>query len=76
MTYCSSPALILGQKREGVTPNLFVSEWFTTLFSINFPPSTTVKIWDLLFVEGIDYLFKVALGIMELSQGTHSSAHS
>ena len=48
----------------------FCVEWFNTLFSFNIPLlETTSRIWDVLFLEGPDYLLCVALAILKQSEG-------
>jgi len=47
---------------------LYASEWFSTLFVYNFPIEVVVRLWDIFFVEGVEYLFKVALAVLTIYQ--------
>jgi hypothetical protein len=38
---------------------LFSSQWFSSLFTFDFPLETTTRVWDVFFVEGITWIFKV-----------------
>ena len=51
-------------KEQRVTPILFASEWFTTLFGYTFELSFTRIIWTVFFHEGKPWLFRVALAIV------------
>jgi len=53
---------------KGVKSLLYSSEWFSTIFSYNFPLSLSSRIWDVYFVEGNEYLFKVGLAILRQFQ--------
>lgn len=51
-----------------MTPLLYASEWFSTLFVYNFPLDVVARLWDIFFVEGVEYLFKVALAVLTIFQ--------
>jgi len=53
---------------HGIKPLFYSSEWFSTLFSYNMDFELTCRIWDILFLEGEDYLFKVGLAILKISE--------
>ena len=53
----------------GVSPSFFASEWFSTLFAYGFPISTTFRIWDVLFLEEKEYLFRISLAMIFLAKG-------
>eukprot|EP01087_Luapelamoeba_hula_P012106 TRINITY_DN3364_c0_g1_i1.p1 TRINITY_DN3364_c0_g1~~TRINITY_DN3364_c0_g1_i1.p1 ORF type:complete len:551 (-),score=113.85 TRINITY_DN3364_c0_g1_i1:84-1736(-) len=62
------PKLFFHFKKEGVTPLLYSSEWLSTLFVYNFPLKTAIRLWDVFFVEGTEFLFKIALAILAIHQ--------
>eukprot|EP01105_Mastigella_eilhardi_P022081 TRINITY_DN5406_c0_g2_i1.p2 TRINITY_DN5406_c0_g2~~TRINITY_DN5406_c0_g2_i1.p2 ORF type:complete len:176 (-),score=57.84 TRINITY_DN5406_c0_g2_i1:38-565(-) len=62
------PHLFSHFKSCGVTPLLFASQWFPTVYTYNIPLGVSVHIWDVFFVEGLQWLFKVALAILRLNQ--------
>jgi len=62
------PELCAHFEREEVTPLLYASEWFSTLFVYTFPLPLVTKVWDVFFMEDILYLFKLSLAILKISQ--------
>lgn len=48
-------------KEEKVTPFLYCSKWFMTLYTYNFPFEAVVRIWDVFLNEGIKIIFRVGL---------------
>eukprot|EP00045_Choanoeca_perplexa_P011196 m.117374 g.117374 ORF g.117374 m.117374 type:complete len:572 (+) comp15545_c0_seq5:822-2537(+) len=48
----------------GITPNMFATQWFLTLFSSTLPLDAAFRIFDVFLYEGQHALFKVALAIM------------
>jgi len=53
-------------RTHGIQSLYYSSEWFSTLFSYNMDFDLTCRIWDIMFLEGSDYLFKVALAILKI----------
>ncbi|XP_068231745.1 TBC1 domain family member 1 isoform X2 [Palaemon carinicauda] len=47
-----------------VTPQLFAAPWFLTLFASQFPMSFICRIFDLLFMEGMEAVFRVAFVLL------------
>lgn len=45
--------------------NVFTMQWFLTMFATCLPAPTVLKIWDSVFFEGSEVLFRVALAIWE-----------
>ncbi|CAF88810.1 unnamed protein product, partial [Tetraodon nigroviridis] len=45
--------------------NVFTMQWFLTIFATCLPAPTVLKIWDSVFFEGSEMLFRVALAIWE-----------
>ena len=60
------PQLFSHMKALNVTPLLYASSWFSTMFAYNFPPPLCARIWDVFLVEGIAYLLKVALAVVAI----------
>ncbi|PAV16090.1 TBC-domain-containing [Pyrrhoderma noxium] len=42
--------------------------WFLSLFTDCLPVETLFRVWDLFFVDGLDVLFRVAIGILKESE--------
>ncbi len=54
-----------------ITADMFVTEWYMTLFTYRaIPPETTARIWDMFLVDGWKVLHRVAIAILELSAAT------
>ncbi|XP_024913647.1 TBC1 domain family member 30 [Cynoglossus semilaevis] len=54
-----------GGSYEPPLTNVFTMQWFLTMFATCLPPPTVLKIWDSVFFEGSEILFRVALVIWE-----------
>ncbi|KAL4803651.1 rab-GTPase-TBC domain-containing protein [Aspergillus unguis] len=59
------PALYCHLRRRGVNPQLYATQWFLTLFAYRFPLQLVLRIYDLIFEEGLEItILKFALAIM------------
>jgi len=67
-THLSSnlPSLASHFSRLGLRPDLYILDWWMTLFSKCAPLDITCRIWDLLIRDGEEFLFKASLGILSL----------
>lgn len=54
-----------GGSYEPPLTNVFTMQWFLTMFATCLPAHTVLKIWDSVFFEGSEVLFRVALAIWE-----------
>lgn len=54
-----------GGSYEPPLTNVFTMQWFLTMFATCLPAQTVLKIWDSVFFEGSEVLFRVALAIWE-----------
>lgn len=43
---------------------VWIGKWIMTLFTISFPFEIVARIWDCLFVEGLEFLIKFALALL------------
>lgn len=48
------PALYCHLRRRGLTPQLYATQWFLTLFAYRFPLQLVLRIYDLIFEEGLE----------------------
>lgn len=62
------PKLAKHFAKLGLRPELYMLDWIMTLFSKAAPLDLTCRIWDLLFRDGEQFLFKAALGILSIFQ--------
>jgi len=67
-THLSSnlPSLASHFSRLGLRPDLYILDWWMTLFSKCAPLDITCRIWDLLIRDGEEFLFRAGLGILSL----------
>lgn len=58
------PELYAHLDEHEVAPTLYAAPWLLTLFASQFPLGFVTRVFDLLFLEGTDVLFKVALALL------------
>ena len=59
------PAVYCHLRRRGVPPQLYATQWFLTLFAYRFPLQLVLRIYDLIFNEGLESaILKFAVAIM------------
>eukprot|EP00794_Sanderia_malayensis_P007487 gene7487-8317_t len=46
-----------------VTPTLYAAPWFLTLFASHYPVAFVVRVMDLIFLQGLEVIFKIALAL-------------
>eukprot|EP00057_Strongylocentrotus_purpuratus_P002555 XP_003724741.2 PREDICTED: TBC1 domain family member 1 [Strongylocentrotus purpuratus] len=51
-------------EQNEVAPSLYAAPWFLTLFASQFPFGFVSKVFDLIFLQGFEVIFKVALVIL------------
>ncbi|XP_064607616.1 TBC1 domain family member 1-like isoform X2 [Liolophura sinensis] len=47
-----------------IVPTLYAAPWFLTLFASQFPLGFVARVFDLIFIQGIDVIFKVAMVLL------------
>lgn len=62
------PNLFLHFESLGVQTVMYASEWFSTIFAYSFEFSMAARIWDVFFVEGVNYLLNLALAILKIAE--------
>ncbi|CAH8537795.1 unnamed protein product [Heterobilharzia americana] len=60
------PRLHAHTKKIGFETNMFLFDWFFTIFSCTLPLETSMRLWDLYFVYEESALFYTALAILKL----------
>ncbi|EEP80289.1 conserved hypothetical protein [Uncinocarpus reesii 1704] len=59
------PALACHLRRRGVGPQLYATQWFLTLFAYRFPLQLVLRIYDLIFEQGLESaILRFAVAIM------------
>lgn len=64
------PALYCHLRRRGVTPHLYATQWFLTLFSYRFPLQLVLRIYDLILSEGLEAIIKFGIVLMQKNAKT------
>ncbi|XP_044764233.1 TBC1 domain family member 1 isoform X2 [Coccinella septempunctata] len=49
-----------------ISPTLYAAPWILTIFASQFPLGFVTRVFDLLFMEGLDVVFNVALALLTL----------
>ena len=62
------PVVHRHMENEGVTPSMYVSQWFITLFSYRCPIELSFRVIDMLLVEGTQILIQIALALIIRNQ--------
>jgi hypothetical protein len=60
----------------GVDMTLLATDWVLCLYATSLPPTTAVRVWDALFVEGPKVLFRVGLALLSRSKAGLLAARS
>lgn len=62
------PQLAAHLENEGLHPTMYLTQWFITLFTYNFPFDFVTRVWDCFLYEGWKVIFRVSLALMKHSQ--------
>ncbi|CEP15964.1 hypothetical protein [Parasitella parasitica] len=57
-------------KQQGINSTMYASQWFMTLFAYKFPLNLVYRIYDVIFAEGINSIFKFAIALLKRNQTT------
>lgn len=49
---------------EGVKSSMYASQWFMTLFLYRFPIDFVFRLWDILFLDGLDAIFRFSIALL------------
>lgn len=65
------PALYCHLHRKSVSPQLYATQWFLTLFAYRFPLQLVVRVYDLILSEGLDgAILKFGIVLMQKNATT------
>ncbi|KAK7752382.1 hypothetical protein SLS62_005719 [Diatrype stigma] len=64
------PALYCHLHRRGVSPHLYATQWFLTLFAYRFPLQLVLRIYDLIFSEGLEAILRFGVVLMQKNAAT------
>ncbi|GAA5820249.1 hypothetical protein JCM3770_003152 [Rhodotorula araucariae] len=63
------PKLAAHLEEQGVELSAITFSWFLSLFTDSLPIQTLLRVWDLFFIHGTIFLFRIALAILKLHEG-------
>lgn len=65
------PALYCHLNRRGVTPKLYATQWFLTLFAYRFPLQLVMRVFDLVLSEGLEgAILKFGMAVVQRNVST------
>lgn len=65
------PALYCHLHRKGVSPQLYATQWFLTLFAYRFPLQLVLRVYDLVLSEGLEgAILKFGITLMQKNSQT------
>lgn len=64
------PALYCHLHRRQVSPHLYATQWFLTLFAYRFPLQLVLRIYDLILSEGLEAIIKFGIVLMQKNATT------
>lgn len=59
------PAVYCHLRRRNVNPQLYATQWFLTLFAYRFPLQLVLRVYDLIFSEGLTAILKFGIVLMQ-----------
>ncbi|KAF7543887.1 hypothetical protein G7Z17_g10381 [Cylindrodendrum hubeiense] len=64
------PALYCHLHRRGISPHLYATQWFLTLFAYRFPLQLVLRIYDLILSEGLSAILRFGIVLMQKNAST------
>lgn len=64
------PALYCHLHRRSISPHLYATQWFLTLFAYRFPLQLVLRIYDLILSEGLSAILRFGLVLMQKNATT------
>ncbi|KAL1877593.1 hypothetical protein VTK73DRAFT_8502 [Phialemonium thermophilum] len=64
------PALYCHLHRRGMSPHLYATQWFLTLFAYRFPLQLVLRIYDLILSEGLSAILRFGIVLMQKNAST------
>ncbi|GAA5982181.1 hypothetical protein JCM11641_000612, partial [Rhodosporidiobolus odoratus] len=62
------PGVFLHLLRQGVKSSMYASQWFLTLFGYRFPLELVSSVFDLVFGEGVEAVFRFAVALLKRNE--------
>ena len=64
MAQTAAPKLHAHLAKENCSPSMYATQWFITLFAYSLPFDVVLRIWDVLMLEGMKAVFRIALALL------------
>lgn len=64
------PALFCHLHRRGISPHLYATQWFLTLFAYRFPLQLVLRIYDLILSDGLSAILRFGIVLMQRNSST------
>lgn len=64
------PALYCHLHRRSISPHLYATQWFLTLFAYRFPLQLVLRIYDLILSEGLTAILRFGIALMQKNATT------
>ncbi|KAF9578801.1 GTPase-activating protein [Lunasporangiospora selenospora] len=52
-------------QNQGIKSTMYASQWFMTLFAYKFPLELVFRVYDILFVEGVESIFRFSIALLK-----------
>ena len=62
------PAVFMHLLRQGIKSSMYASQWFLTLLAYRFPLELVCSVFDLIFAEGVEAIFRFAIALMKRNE--------
>jgi len=62
------PAVFMHLLRQGIKSSMYASQWFMTLLAYRFPLELVCSVFDLIFAEGVEAIFRFVLALMKRNE--------
>ncbi|KAG0373487.1 hypothetical protein BGX24_011631 [Mortierella sp. AD032] len=64
------PRLAHHLQTNDVSPIMYITPWFLTLFTMSLPWASVLRVWDVFYFDGVKTLFRIGLGILQICRTT------
>ncbi|KAG0278318.1 hypothetical protein BGZ96_002443 [Linnemannia gamsii] len=64
------PRLAQHLHTNDVSPIMYITPWFLTLFTLSLPWASVLRVWDVFYFDGVKTLFRIGLGILQICRST------
>lgn len=61
------PLVFKHLRNQGIRSTMYASQWFLTLFAYKFPLELVFRVYDIIFVEGVESLLRFAIALLKTS---------